>query len=113
MEGSERRNGDTNPERRVFAVFKTFELPSNTPPDILRLIARHQFIYSMSGMILGFGCVLVGVPLIVGGYGASTSFVMELLKSKVEISDAVPGTILFIVGLSVMLVTQYGSKIRK
>lgn len=111
MEASEKRSGSTTAERRMFPVFRAIELPSNTPPDLLRQIEKHQFVYSILGLILGGVFVLAGVPLIVGGYGASTSFLMELLGSKIKMSDAVPGTILFGVGLGVMLVTRYGAKV--
>ena len=94
-------------------LFETIEIPADIDPYLVRKFAHQHFVYSLLGLIIGLICVIFGIILIIGGYGASTNFVIKLLDAKAELSDAIPGTILFIIGIFFVLATRYNIKIHK
>lgn len=70
-------------------------------------VSRLHLIYSLTGLILGLCCVIAGVVLFLHGVTGSTSWISKFVGASNEISDAAPGTILFIVGLLVVWITRF------
>ncbi len=72
-----------------------------------------RFVYSMSGLLLGAGCVIGGIKLFLRGIGGSTSWTASVMGSETAITDAGPGAVLFVVGLFVIFVTRYRVKVKE
>ena len=68
--------------------------------------ARYKFNYSIAGLILGLICVIGGIVLFFNGIVGSTSWTAKILGNESIITDAASGAMLFIVGLSVVIVTR-------
>lgn len=71
------------------------------------LLSKHQLIYSILGLVLGFVCVIGGIILFLAGAIGAMSWTAKFLGASSEILDAAPGAVLFIVGLFVVFVTRY------
>lgn len=82
-------------------------------PQHLERLSKHQLIYSIAGLALGFVCIIGGIALFLNGVAGATSWTAKVLGAESKISDAAPGAILFIVGLFVVLVTRYNLRVRK
>jgi hypothetical protein len=70
-------------------------------------LVTFQLIYSLVGLALGLACVILGVVLLLHGIAGSTGWVVQLLGLRSSLSDAAPGTILFVVGLVVVFLTRF------
>lgn len=62
--------------------------------------------YAMLGLILGLASIIGAVILCIHGVTGSTSWSAKLLMLSSEINDAVPGVVLFIVGLFIVYATK-------
>jgi hypothetical protein len=71
-----------------------------------------QFIYSILGLVLGSGCMLIGLVLFLHGVTGSTSWSATILGSGSKLTDAAPGTVIFVVGVFIVLITKYKVKVR-
>jgi hypothetical protein len=90
------------------------EIPYNfRDPLTYRLFSQYQLIYSLAGLVLGLVCILGGTVLFLNGVVGSTSWTAKILGAESNISDAAPGTVLFIIGLFVVLVTRFNIKVKK
>ena len=99
-------------------MFKDIMHVLNVPPspkgnDFWKKALRYQFIYSMLGLVLGLVCVVGGVVLFLRGVSGTISWTTKILGLESNVSDAAPGAILFIVGLFVIIITRFGTKIKK
>jgi len=88
----------------------SLRLPVNLDEEIWRLALRYAFIYSMAGLVLGLACLLGGIALFLHGVAGKTSWVASVLGLHSSVTDAAPGTLLFIVGLIAVFVTRYNVK---
>ncbi len=90
-------------------IFKTLEVtPPQNPEDreLWRKAVKFQFIYSIAGLILGLACVIGGIILFLHGItGPLANWTTTLLG--INISDAAPGAILFVVGLLFVWITRF------
>jgi hypothetical protein len=84
-------------------------MPKNQ--GILKEILLYKFIYSMTGLLLGLASMIGGIILFLNGITGATSWTAKILGNESIITDAAPGAILFIVGLFIVIVTRYNSKI--
>jgi hypothetical protein len=78
--------------------------------DNNHLIRTHllfKFIYSTIGLILGFLSIIAGAYLFIRGITGQTQFSATIFGNNTSLTDAAPGTILFIVGLFLVIVTRY------
>lgn len=66
-----------------------------------------KFIYSMFGLFLGLATIVGGILLFLNGVTGATSWTAELLGFKTNINDAAPGSVLFIVGIFLVLITRF------
>ncbi|MEO6798266.1 MAG: hypothetical protein ABI401_06245 [Candidatus Dormibacter sp.] len=71
-----------------------------------------QLIYSLAGLVLGLSCVIGGILLFFHGVAGSTSWVGQFIGAQGRLSDAAPGTVLFVVGLLVVWVTRFEVRVR-
>lgn len=71
-----------------------------------------QLIYSLAGLILGLACVIGGILLFFHGVAGSSSWVGQVIGLQGKLSDAAPGTVLFVVGLLVVWVTRFDIRVR-
>ena len=76
-------------------------------------LARLQLIYSLAGLVLGLACIIGGTLLFFHGVIGSSSWVGEVIGVKSMLSDAAPGTVLFIVGLAVVFLTRFTVRVRQ
>jgi apolipoprotein N-acyltransferase len=72
-----------------------------------------QLIYSLAGLVLGLSCVIGGILLFFHGVAGPTSWVGEFIGVQSKLSDAAPGTVLFVVGLLVVWLTRFNVRVRK
>jgi hypothetical protein len=76
-------------------------------------LAHLQLIYSLAGLVFGLGCIVGGIGLFLHGVVGSSSWVGDAIGVQSKLSDAAPGTILFIVGLAVVWVTRFVVRVRR
>ena len=72
-----------------------------------------RLIYSICGLFMGLVCIIGGIILLLNGVTGSTNWTAKLLGAETDISDAAPGTVLFIVGLFVIWISRYTVKVKK
>ena len=95
-------------------VLTVLELPTNPRErHFWGRLATLQLIYSLSGLIFGLACVVGGIVLFFHGVAGSSSWVGEFIGVKSKLSDAAPGTILFVVGLVVVWLTRFAVRVRQ
>lgn len=82
-------------------------------PNHVERISKHQLSYSILGLLLGTVCIFGGLILFINGIAGSTSWTANLLGAESSVSDATPGTVLFIVGLLIVFTTRYGLSISR
>ena len=76
-------------------------------------LASLQLVYSLAGLVLGLACVIGGILLFFHGVAGSSSWVGEVIGLKSKLSDAAPGTVLFVVGLVVVFLTRFTVRVRR
>ena len=76
-------------------------------------LAHLQLIYSLAGLVFGAACILGGIGLFLHGVVGSSSWVGDMIGVQSKLSDAAPGTVLFIVGLAVVWVTRFAIRVRR
>src|SRR4030081_4070988 len=95
-------------------VLAVLELPPNPRErHFWSRLATLQLIYSLAGLVLGLACVIGGILLFFHGVTGSSSWVGEVIGAKGKLSDAAPGTILFVVGLAVVWLTRFAVRVRQ
>lgn len=78
-----------------------------SPTERLIAAAVHrEYLYAMLGLILGLATIIGGVVLGLNGVAGSTSWTANFLGLESQINDAVPGVVLFIVGVFMILITK-------
>ena len=94
-------------------VVGALELPPNPRERNFwgRLVVL-QLIYSLAGLTLGLACVIGGILLFFHGVAGSSSWVGQFIGVQSKLSDAAPGTVLFVVGLLVVWLTRFDVHIR-
>ena len=80
---------------------------------VLSRLVRLQLAYSLAGLTLGLICVVGGILLFFHGVTGSTSWVGHVIGVQGGLSDAAPGTVLFIVGLLVVWITRFDVRVRR
>jgi hypothetical protein len=76
-------------------------------------LAVLQLIYSLAGLVLGLACIVGGILLFFHGVAGSSSWVGEVIGVQSKLSDAAPGTVLFVVGLAVVWLTRFTVRVRQ
>jgi hypothetical protein len=69
-----------------------------------------KFVYSIIGLVLGLVCIITGAALFFAGVVGATSWTASLLGLQSKVTDAAPGSVLFIVGLFVVWATRFRGK---
>lgn len=70
---------------------------------------KYKFLYSTMGLVLGLISILCGSYLFINGIIiGSTQFSALIFGNKAQLTDAAPGTILFVIGLFLVITTRYG-----
>jgi len=72
---------------------------------------RYQFIYSLVGLVMGVASMLIGMVLFLHGVAGHSSWSATILGSGSQLNDAAPGTVLFVIGLFVVVVTRFKVKV--
>jgi hypothetical protein len=95
-------------------VLAALELPPNPRErHFWGRLATLQLIYSLSGLVFGLACIVGGIALFFHGVAGSSSWVGEVIGVQSKLSDAAPGTVLFVVGLAVVWVTRFAIRVRQ
>lgn len=95
-------------------VLSVLELPPNPRErHFWGRLATLQLIYSLSGLVLGLACIVGGIVLFFHGVAGSSSWVGEFIGVRSKLSDAAPGTVLFVVGLVVVWLTRFAVRVRQ
>ena len=76
-------------------------------------LAVLQLIYSLAGLLVGFACIVGGIVLFFHGVVGSSSWVGQFIGVQSKLSDAAPGTVLFVVGLAVVWLTRFSVRVRQ
>lgn len=76
-------------------------------------LAVLQLIYSLAGLVLGLACVVGGIVLFFHGVVGTSSWVGQVIGAQSKLSDAAPGTVLFVVGLAVVWLTRFSVRVRQ
>lgn len=76
-------------------------------------LAVLQLIYSLAGLVLGLACIIGGILLFFHGVAGSSSWVGQFIGVQSKLSDAAPGTVLFIVGLAVVVLTRFTVRVKQ
>lgn len=76
-------------------------------------LAVLQLIYSLAGLVFGLACIAGGILLFFHGVAGSSSWVGEFIGVQSKLSDAAPGTVLFVVGLAVVWLTRFAVRVRQ
>jgi hypothetical protein len=76
-------------------------------------LARFQLIYSLAGLVFGLTCIAGGIGLFLHGVVGTSSWIGDFIGVQSRLSDAAPGTVLFIVGLAVVWLTRFTVRIRR
>lgn len=100
----------TNPNQPNVTPVQTagVKLPSDVKDaDLWKEAIRNEARYSMTGLLVGMFCILAGMVLLLHGVVGSVSWTTKLLGLETAISDAAPGTVLFIIGLLVIFLTKH------
>jgi len=107
-------SGGRSALRQGRSVLRRMEVPSGLrDPASYRRFSLYQFVYSLSGLVLGLVCILGGVVLFLNGIVGTTSWTARLLGAESSVTDAAPGAVLFIVGLFMVYVTRFTIKVRR
>ena len=72
-----------------------------------------QLIYSLAGLVFGLACIVGGILLFFHGVTGSSSWIGEFIGVQSKLSDAAPGTVLFVVGLAVVWLTRFAVRVRQ
>lgn len=89
------------------------EVPTNAKDEqIWQKVLVCQLIYSLTGLFLGLVSIIGGIVLFLNGVLGSTSWAASMLGASGDISDAAPGSVLFIVGLFIVFVTRFKIKLK-
>ena len=95
-------------------VVAALELPPNPRErHFWGRLAVLQLIYSLAGLVLGLACIVGGILLFFHGVAGSSSWVGEFIGVQSKLSDAAPGTVLFVVGLVVVWLTRFTVRVRQ
>ena len=78
-----------------------------SPRSVESQVLRYKYIYSMTGLVLGFLSIIGGIALFFIGVSGSISWTAKILGNESTIGDAAPGAVLFVVGLFIIIVTRY------
>jgi len=81
--------------------------PRELNSELVKIYLRHKLIYSISGLVLGLICILSGLVLFLNGISGATSWTASLFGFNSKISDAAPGSVIFIVGIFFVLITRH------
>jgi hypothetical protein len=76
-------------------------------------LAVLQLIYSLAGLLLGLACIIGGILLFFHGVAGSSSWVGQFIGVQSKLSDAAPGTVLFVVGVVVVWLTRFTVRVRQ
>jgi hypothetical protein len=94
-------------------IVGALELPPNPGGrNFWQRLVLLQLIYSLAGLVLGLACVIGGILLFFHGVAGSSSWVGEFIGVQGRLSDAAPGTVLFVVGLLVVWLTRFDVRLR-
>lgn len=92
----------------LLPIVGALELPPNPGGrSFWQRLVLLQLIYSLAGLVLGLACVIGGILLFFHGVAGSSSWVGQFIGVKGQLSDAAPGTVLFVVGLLVVWLTRF------
>jgi hypothetical protein len=95
-------------------VVAALELPPNPRErHFWGRLAVLQLIYSLAGLVFGLACIVGGILLFFHGVAGSSSWVGEFIGVQSKLSDAAPGTVLFVVGLAVVWLTRFAVRVRQ
>jgi hypothetical protein len=95
-------------------VVAALELPPNPRErQFWARLARFQLIYSLAGLLFGLTCIAGGIGLALHGVVGTSSWVGDFIGVQSKLSDAAPGTVLFIVGLAVVWLTRFTVRVRR
>lgn len=81
--------------------------------SLWKKVALFQFIYSVFGLVIGLLTTIMGLILSLRGVGGASSWTAKFIGLESNISDAAPGVVLFLVGLSVVFITRFEFKAKK
>src|SRR3989454_10185380 len=93
-------------------VLAVLELPPNPRErHFWGRLATLQLIYSLAGLVFGLACIVGGILLFFHGVAGSSSWVGQFIGVQSKLSEAAPGTVLFVVGLVVGALARLAGRV--
>jgi membrane protein implicated in regulation of membrane protease activity len=90
------------------------ELPSRPGErNFWARLAMLQLVYSIAGLLLGLTCIVGGILLFFHGVTGSSSWVGQFIGLQSKLSDAAPGTVLFVAGVAIVYLTRFEVRVRE
>lgn len=85
---------------------KIQKIDKDTPVELQKELADHEYAYGKLGLIVGVLCILGGIVLFLNGVVGNTSWTAKALGGESKISDTAPGGLLFFAGILVVWITR-------
>ena len=93
-------------------ALRSTDVPDSMPESFWRPALRFQFLYSLSGLILGGVCMALGALMFVFGIAGKTTWTASAMGLESTLTDSAPGGVLFVVGMFVVIITRYVVRVR-
>ncbi len=91
---------------------KEFVVPKELNNNSWDRIIRYNFIYSLFGLVVGILCLFGGIILFLKGVTEKANWTIKILNIESNISETPVGLGLFIVGLIIIFITRFVTKIK-
>ena len=98
---------------RLSNADRSIHLDSRLPEPVLVVATRNELAYSISGLAIGGLALVGGIVLFYLGISGDANWSVNILGFQSKLVDASPGTILFVVGIIVILVTRFRVTMRR
>lgn len=83
------------------------EVPAGSvSEEFWRKALYFKFIYSITGLLVGFSCMIIASILFLNGIYGSSNWTASVLGIESNLNDAAPGTILFVIGFLIIIATR-------
>jgi hypothetical protein len=94
-------------------ILKNVEVPPNaTKSSFWTKVVKYEFVYALIGLSIGLICIIGGAFLFLIGISGNLNLKLEIFGMKGNLSNAMPGAVLFLIGLFVIGITKFTVKIK-
>lgn len=92
-------------------IRKKIEIPKEVKDTKLwKQATVFQFVYSIVGLLLGIGCIITGIILLIKGILLKQDFNIKVFNFESNLTNTSVGVILFLIGILVIFITKFSIK---